>query len=45
MNKTKIIPLESGDTADATLRDRLTRDEFEKPYFSMPKHKKAELTY
>ena len=35
MNKTTIIPLENG--------DRLTRDEFEKRYFAMPKHKKAEL--
>ncbi|MGD1700043.1 hypothetical protein [Dapis sp. BLCC M229] len=49
MKKTTIIPLENGDTADATLRvscraaKRLTIDEFEKRYFSMQKHKKAEL--
>ncbi len=35
MNNTTMIPLENG--------DRLTRDEFEKRYFAMPKQKKAEL--
>lgn len=35
MNITKIIPLENG--------DRLTRNEFEKRYFAMVKHQKAEL--
>jgi len=43
MNKTTIRTLENGDTADATLRDRLTIDEFEKRYFTMPKHNKVQL--